>query len=46
MEASLHGKNVHTAKLTEDQLAAVALDGGYGEIGDVGIREFRLVSYF
>jgi len=46
MEPSLHGEDVHTTELAEDQFTAVAFDGGYGEVGDVGIRKLRLVSYF
>ena len=46
VEAALHGHDVYTTKLTEDERTGVALDGRYGEVGDFSVRNLQLVSYF
>ena len=46
VEASLHGKDVHTAQLAEDQFAAMSFNSRDGEVGDVSIRDLALVSNF
>ena len=46
VEASLHGEDVDTTQLTEDEFARMAFYGRYGEIGNLGVGIFGLVSYF
>ena len=46
VETALHGQNVDATELAEDQFAAMALDGGYREVGDIGVGKLRLVRYF
>ena len=46
VEAALHGQDVNTTKLTEDKLSGMSFYGGHGEIGDVAVGYFCLVSYF
>ena len=45
VEAALHGHDIHSAELSEDELAAVALDRGHGEVGYVTIGYLLCVSY-
>jgi hypothetical protein len=45
METSLHSHDVNTSQLTEDERTGVAFYCRYGEIGNLAIREFELVSY-
>jgi len=46
VEAALHGHDVDTAQLTEDEFAGVALDGGHGEVRNFAVGNLELVSYF
>ena len=46
VEASLHGHDVHATQFAEDQLAAMAFDGGNGEVGNFLIGNLQLISYF
>ena len=46
VEAPLHGKDVYATEFAEDEFTAMALNGGYGEVGNIGIRKLRLVRYF
>ena len=46
VEAPLHGHDVHAAELAEDELAGVPFYGGDGEVGNLCIGDFFLVSYF
>jgi hypothetical protein len=46
VEASLHGKDIHTAQLTEDELAAMSLDGRDGEVRNVRVGNLALISNF
>ena len=46
VEAALHGQDVHSAELAEDELSLMSLNGGHREIGYLTIRELQLVSYF
>ena len=46
VETTLHGHDVLAAQTSEDELAGVALDGGDGEVGNLGIGELVGFSYF
>ena len=46
VEAALHGHDILAAKLSEDELAGMSLDGADGEVGDFAIGELVGVSYF
>ena len=46
VEATLHGQDVNTPQLAEDELAGVAFYGGYREVRYLAIGDFELVSYF
>ena len=43
MEAALHGDDGFAAEASEDEVAAVSLDGRDGEIGYLGIGDEELV---
>ena len=45
VEATLHGQDVHTTQLTEDEFSAMAFHRRDGEVGDVRVRKLQLVSY-
>ena len=46
VETALHGHNVYTTELTEDECASVSFYGRYWEIWDFCVGDFQLVSYF
>ena len=46
VEASLHGQNIHTTQLTEDEFATMSLYGRDGEVGNLLIGDLLLVSNF
>ena len=39
-------EDIDATEFAEDQLTAVALNGGNGEVGNIGVGKLRLVSYF
>ena len=43
VETALHGHDALAGKVAEDEVAAVALYGGYGEVGDGGVWNHRLI---
>ena len=46
VETSLHGQDVNTSQLAEDELAGVAFYGRDREVRYLAIGDFELVSYF
>lgn len=45
METPLHGHDILIPKLTEDEFAGMAFNGGYGEVRYLLIRELVLIGY-
>ena len=46
VESALHRQNIYSTQFSEDELSAMSFYSRDRKIGNVGIREFCLISYF
>ena len=46
VETALHGHDVYTTQLAEDECTSVSLNGRYREIGYLFVGNLELISYF
>ena len=46
VETTLHGHDIYTTELTEDEGTSVSLYGRYGEVGYLAVGNLEFISYF
>jgi hypothetical protein len=46
VETALHGHDVYTAKLAEDEGTSVTFNGRDGDVRNLSVGDFEFVSYF